>query len=343
MGIAITQIYKQTRAWAWARESWISKLWRDSRNCRREIWAWARGGGVIATHPNVAQMAESLAALDALASGVVNEGKSTEAPIFLLSTGMRSGSTLFQRILVTDPRILLWGEPLAEMTVVSTIAEMLARPLSPWVPDLWRQHVDLSSSSLATSWIADLYPPPDDFLLAIRTFFERWLSEPARRSGFARWGFKEVRLTAGDAVLLHWLYPRAKFVTLSRHPYDVYKSMVGWPHRVWYRTPDIPFDDAVTFARDWNQRALSWSQLPTGFPCFHIKYEDLIESRVDFRKLETWLGLEIKENVALSVTVGSAQQWRESNTPTRQRLSWYERLIIAREAAAGMRALGYSK
>jgi hypothetical protein len=71
-----------------------------------------------------------------------------------------------------------------------------------------------------------------------------------------------------------------------------------------------------------------------GFPSFHIKYEDLTHGKVDFRKLESWLGIEIKENVALSVAVGG--------TAKRSRLSWCERLIITREAAAGMRALGYT-
>jgi hypothetical protein len=47
------------------------------------------------------------------------------------------------------------------------------------------------------------------------------------------------------------------------------------------------------------------------------------------------LGLEIKENVALSVSVG--------RTSLRYRLNWHERFIIAHEAAAGMQALGYRK
>jgi hypothetical protein len=108
----------------------------------------------------------------------------------------------------------------------------------------------------------------------------------------------------------------------------------GWRH-VYYRRPDFCVDSAAGFARHWNRLALSWSELPVGFPCLHIKYEDLIDSRVDFRKLESWLGIELKEDVALSVVVG--------RTAVRQRLSWYERLIISREAGRGMKALGYSK
>jgi hypothetical protein len=81
--------------------------------------------------------------------------------------------------------------------------------------------------------------------------------------------------------------------------------------------------------------AVSWSQLPAGFPCVFIRYEDLTSGKVDFRKLESWLGIEIRENVALSVRLGG--------TTKRSRLSWYERLIIDREAGAGMQVLGHSK
>ena len=55
-------------------------------------------------------------------------------------------------------------------------------------------------------------------------------------------------------------------------------------------------NSAVSFARIWNHMAVSWSQLPAGFPCVFIKYEDLISGNFDFRKLESWLGIEIREN-----------------------------------------------
>ena len=92
---------------------------------------------------------------------------------------------------------------------------------------------------------------------------------------------------------------------------------------------------AAAFARHWNRIAVSWSQLPQDFPAVHIKYEDLIAGKVDFRKIESWLGLEIKENTALRVSVGG--------TAKRAQLAWFERMIIWHEAAEGMRAFGYLK
>jgi hypothetical protein len=238
-------------------------------------------------------------------------------------------------MLVTDPHLLLWGEPLGELTLVTRIAEVLNQFSTFPHNEITYIQDDLTSSRMATSWIATLCPPAHDLRLALRSLFDRWLGEPARHRGFARWGFKEVRLGATEASLLHWLYPRAKLVILSRHPYDCYRSFADARWQVYYRRPDVRVDSAAGFARHWNRLAVSWSELPEGFPSIHIKYEDLINGKVDFRELESWLGIEIKENVALSASVG--------RTAVRNRLSWYERLIIGHEAAGGMHALGYSK
>jgi hypothetical protein len=342
------QSYKQTRAWGWARETWLGDWVRACRGyrwalsarvnsgirCGRELWAWARSQEIAV--PTVEQLSESIATLAESQPHPSDGHKDSEAPIFLLSTGWRAGSTLLQRVLLTDPSLLLWGEPLGEMTIVPGIAQVLSHRISPRNLWLWKKQLDPTSISLATDWVANLYPPAEDFRLAVRTLFDRWLGETAHQRGFARWGFKEVRLGAAEATLLHWLYPRAKFVIISRHPYDCYRSLwdSGWGS-FYYRHPDLGIDSVAQFARVWNRLAVSWRELPAGFPCFHIKYEDLIEGKVNFRELESWLGIEVKEEVALSVRVGA--------TAKRQRLSWYERFIIASAASPGMHALGYTK
>ncbi len=327
--------YKQSRAWMWGRQTWLGDLSRESKTFCREMWAWVTYKPV--RFPEAAQLAQSIATLrtyglDATATGVEVE---EEAPIFLLSTGWRAGSTLLQRILITDPRLLLWGEPLGEMAVISRLAEMISHSMSPLKLRVWENQVDANSSALATSWIANLYPPTSYLRTALRSLVTEWLAKPARDRGFARWGLKECRLGATEASLLHWLYPNAKFVVISRHPYDSYRSLADACWGPYYRYPDVRIDSAASFAHHWNRLATTWSALPVGFPCFYMKYEDLVRGSVDFRKLESFLGLEIKENLALSARVGS--------TAKRDGLTWYERSIIAREARAGIHALGYSK
>jgi hypothetical protein len=321
--------------WRQARGTRAADFWREMRHFVHEIWFWARGKHVIL--PSVHHIAKSIAALHSPVSDLAQEKIDAEAPIFLLATGWRTGSTLLQRILVTDPHVFMWGEPLSEMTLVSRITEMLSDSLSPGDLKYWRTQPSLdqlNSSEMATSWIAALSPAAGDFRSALRALFDRWLGDPTRRSGFARWGFKEVRLGAAEAIFLHWLYPKAKFLVLSRHPCDCYVSLSDANfHPLYYRYPSIRVDSAAGFGRHWNHLALSWSQLPEEFPCFHIKYENLVSGHFDFRKLESWLGIEIREDIALSVSVGHSSR--------RSRPSWYEHWIIAREAAPGMRALGY--
>jgi len=332
LNLAVTPKYKETRLWIWARASWLGRAVRECRRARRELWAWTQFPKLAPA--KVQQLAASIAAIPARTPDSPDEDR--EAPIFLLSTGGRAGSTLLQRILVTDSRVLLWGEPLAQMGLIPRITEAVSGSVDPHHMQEWRKSDNPASSSLPTSWINILFPPGDDFRSALRSFFDRWLSQPAKELGYSRWGFKEVRLGAAEAILLHWLYPNAKFLILSRHPYDCYRSLVdsNW-HVCWDRYSNTVMNSAVSFARIWSQMAESWSQLPQGFPCMFIRYEDLTSGNFDFRKLESWLGIEIKENVALSLRLGG--------TTKRARLSWCERLIIDREATAGMQALGYSK
>ena len=330
---AKTRRYRQTRIWAWGRQSWLGELRRASKKFCHEISAWLSCEPV--SLPSVEKLAESTALLRTRGLDATDPKAEQEAPIFLLSTSWRAGSTLLQRILVTDPRLLLWGEPFGEMALISRIAEMVSHSISPPLLESWGSQADTNSPTLATSWIANLYPSANYFRAALRGLFDQWLGKPARESGFARWGFKEVRLGATEASLLHWLYPNAKFVLISRHPYDCYRSLADSQWETYYRYPDKPVNSAASFAHHWNRLVVSWSELPAEFPCFHIKYEDLISQKVDFRKLESWLGIKIKENVALSASIGG--------TAKRSGLTWYERLIIAREAEPGMRALGYLK
>lgn len=328
--LTVPEILLQTPAGRWMRSGARRVYHATGGSCLREFWQWARCKRV--TLPSVEQLAETLSQL----STTVDDRVDTAAPIFILSTGLRTGSTLLQRVLVTDPRLLLWGEPFGDMALVSRFAEMLcsASKFSMSQEHCISDHLD--PSSMATSWIANLYPPGDDFRGALRGFFDQWLAEPAHQRGFVRWGFKEVRLGATEATLLSWLYPRAKFLLLSRHPYDSYRSLsdAGW-HHIYYRFPDIRVDTTAGFARHWNRLVTGWSELPAGFPCLRVKYEDLVGGSLDFRRLESWLGIELRESLALSASVG--------RTAIRKRLAWHERLIIAREAAQGMQALGYSK
>jgi hypothetical protein len=271
-----------------------------------------------------------LAALEVLAPSEHLDDLDQDDPIFLLATGWRTGSTLLQRILLTDPQLLLWGEPLGRLALIPKLTESLCAISEAWPPaEYW---IGEETDELTTSWTANLFPPASDVRAALRDWFIRWLAMPARERGFHRWGIKEVRLGAAEACLLRWLFPRAKFLVLLRHPCDAYMSSAG--ARLWYRWPDWPIDSAVAFARHWNRLALSWLEVPEDFGHVVVKYEDLCSGRIDFRLLEQTLELKINEEIALSARVGS--------TPRQRGIRWYERRGILKEARRGMRAYGYT-
>lgn len=327
-----TPRYKQMPMYMWCRRTRLGDLSRGSKKFVHEISSWLSFKGV--TLPRVGELARAVALLETCGFDTTAAPANDESPIILLSNGGRAGSTLLQRVLITDPNLLLWGEPLGEMALVTRITEMISHLEQPLKLGTWKNQTDASSPALVISWIAQLYPSTTYLRAGLRAIFDQWLAKPARDRGYARWGFKEVRLGAAEASLLHWLYPNAKFVITCRHPYDSYRSFADARWVGYYRHPEMRVDFAATFAYHWNRLATSWPDLPTGFPCFHMKYEDLVSGNVDFRKLESWLGIKINEDVALSASVGG--------TTKRKRLTWYERMIIAREAAAGMRVMSYS-
>ena len=96
---------------------------RARRNFVREMWDWAQCSEIVI--PSVNQLRETISVLSSPAQ--VFEEEFPESPIFLLAAGWRSGSTLLQRILVTDPSVLLWGEPFGEMALASGLATLLCR------------------------------------------------------------------------------------------------------------------------------------------------------------------------------------------------------------------------
>lgn len=260
------------------------------------------------------------------------------SPVFVLSTGWRTGSTLLQRLLMTDRRLLLWGEPLGRFGLLTRISAAVCGMESEWPPDeFWidrRQPEDLT-----TTWVANLFPPAADFRASLRALFERWLGEPARARGFARWGFKEVRLGAAEATVLRWLYPAAHFVVITRDPVAAYSSVKGsakdWT--LYAQWPDHRVDCVVTFARHWDSLASSWGQaggLRSDLAPFVIRYEELAVSRYDLSPVARQLRLLLDPEPALARRVGG--------TDRPAAVSQLERFLLHRETRAGRCAMGYS-
>lgn len=253
----------------------------------------------------------------------------SESPIFIFAIGWRSGSTLLQRIIMTNPDVLIWGEPYGSLDIIRTFIRFILPIGGNWPPE--RYFLYNSVDLMATKWIANLYPEPKDLIEGIRKFLLELFATPVYRLGYKRWGVKEVRLGAPEAFFLKWLFPRAKFLVMIRNPVNQYSSFKGW--EPWVEWQSLKVDNVVSFARYWNYLAMSWLHLPDGFPFMMVKYEDLVARNVNFSEIEDFLSLKLTPHKALNVKVGK----RKKKKIVRN----YERWIINRETKTARKHYGY--
>lgn len=227
-----------------------------------------------------------------------------EAPVFLLATGWRTGSTLLQRILVTDPNLIMWGEPHGDLDIINRLGELVAgfgRDIAPDSVILTQRTKNMSGE-----WIANLYPRTSVIRQAMQSMVYDWLAQPAKELGYTRWGMKEVRLGYDEAALLLWLFPKAKFAVITRNPYDSYRSAMQLG-ALWERWPDRLVNDAYAYGRLWNRLALSWKSAASDFPLRLYRLEDVTSAGVDFQDLASFCNLDLKPEAAIGKKVGSAR------------------------------------
>ncbi len=142
-----------------------------------------------------------------------------ERPVFVLSAGWRSGSTLLQRALCSHPEIMIWGE---NMALVDELRALHEKACS--LQDLSETQKKRADGKIHQAWIPMLNPALENFEDGLRGLLASAYRDPARTHGKARWGFKEVRHDLETARFLHRLFPRARFLLLVRNPVDCLAS-----------------------------------------------------------------------------------------------------------------------
>jgi hypothetical protein len=203
---------------------------------------------------------------------------SMDAPIFLLSAGWRSGSTLLQRQVMTSSDVLVWGEPYGHAAAIDRLAEPVRCMTDAWPHDDWFDVPAPVDPAARQSWTANLFPPVAALLAAHVRWFETLFAEPARAAGYPRWGLKEIRLTGDHAHYLRWVFPRARIVMLYRNPYHAYRSYRRW--RSWYlRWPDDPVRGPARFGAHWRDAVTSFEAERAAVGAMVVRFEDLAEGR----------------------------------------------------------------
>jgi hypothetical protein len=228
---------------------------------------------------------------------------SQEAPVFVLATGWRSGSTLLQRMLFKH--CLVWGEPFGSSGFIERMSQPLRRFSNNWPDPEFLIDSEHWGEQLGDKWTANLYPSVETLLAAHVEFFRTLLAEPSRQRGFARWGLKEVRYGIEHAHYLRWLFPRARFVFLLRNPYECWSSYRRAGSRVQRFWPEDLIDTPEKFGQHWLNLAWGFSSRFQEVDGFLLRYEALCDPLFDPKPLEKYLGFEL-DLQARKVIVGGS-------------------------------------
>lgn len=256
------------------------------------------------------------------------------APIFLLSAGWRSGSTLMQRLIMSDKRVLIWGEPYDECGPIQALADTLKAFRLGWPPAEY-YYDGTPPEQLSGKWVANLFPAPNALWRAHRQFHDSLFDAPATASGATRWGIKEVRLGIEHARYLRWLYPNARFVLLVRDPLEAYRSYCRYG-RSWYDTfPDKPVFTPTAFGAHWRRLIEGYLDGADPLGALLVRYEDLIGANPPLAAIDAHLGIRT-DHAVLSKKVGSSERGGEKVQVNRM-----ERWLLKRAVGSVAAHLGY--
>ena len=239
----------------------------------------------------------------------------SEAPIFILSAGWRSGSTLLQRLVCSGKNVLIWGEPYDRSNLIQTLAHTAAPSSEEWPPEGYIKPSD-DLENISNQWTANLYPPKSALRSSYRALFIRLFASPAYELGAEHWGLKEVRFGYAEAMFLKGLFPKGRFLFIRRHLPDAYMSYKGfngsmnwfasWPNRAAF----TPF----SFARHWGRlsREVERAAVETGG--ILIEYEDLVAGQVNMTQLSEYCGFTVDDST-LQKRIGSGKKENAQQQP----------------------------
>ena len=262
-----------------------------------------------------------------------------EQPVFVLSAGWRSGSTLLQQMIMNNKKdLLLWGEPFAHSNIHDGLVNQFRAFTAEWPPKPYFLSA-MKPQDPTDTWVANLYPDAEDLLKAHRLFYHALFAEPARRAGCARWGLKEVRLTIDHATYLRFLYPKCKIVLLYRNPYDAYLSLSHWNTYVFRTWPNRFVATPYTFGRHWAELTRGYLDAHKKVDALLIRYEDL-DNPEAVDRLQTYLGWTVPRSSQMRL-IRELDKSQAAPRPARKPLPAAERALLTLAIRAVYRDAGY--
>jgi hypothetical protein len=191
------------------------------------------------------------------------------APILVLASGQRCGSTLVQRLLTSHPEIMIWGEHGGHLRRLFEMVDIMRA----WDEGVAPPAREAFASGAHQSWMANVLPGRDAIDNAARAFMRAFLGDPAAALGRPRWGFKEVRFGYEDAAALRTVFPELRVVHVTRDPRKMLISLDWWEQqRGWWGR-----DFTKIAVSDWEGVNRSFIDAAEGRESWWIswRYEDL--------------------------------------------------------------------
>ena len=274
-------------------------------------------------------------------------------PILILSSGQRTGSTLLQRFILSNPRIMIWGEHDGILT------DILGRydRLYEW-EQMFGHQLETFVTNGYNNFIPNMVPKPEVIWKGQRAILEALYRDPALKMGRDIWGFKEVLYDANIAVRIRDLFPDVRVVFITRHPFNCFVSLL---HEERLKPPEvnIPLHESwsrpktVQWIKNWthiNETFLDHPDITDDW-VFKLTYEQLIADIPNVtEQMIDWLGM---DRDAFDVDVFNHRRYTDRNNSSadkqdkRTKLTWddlsaEEALLITQPEIRGVaQRLGY--
>ena len=270
--------------------------------------------------------------------------KNLESPIFIFSAGWRTGSTLLQRLINSNPNAALFGEAFEHHFLWHQLANQI-KAFSPldqghacYIPMNYNKiKSDIVTDFLRNGFTANTTPPVLCLKRAHQIFIETMLKNPAENVGRKIWGIKLVRSDITVAKYFQWLYPNAKFLFIVRNPYEACNSCLNILKENKFALPLIVGSKYISNSKDYS---VHWRHCISGFVkhsgklnSILIKYEDLRAEKLN-EKIEKFLNIKLDFSV-LEKKVGGLVN--------KESLKLNDRVVIDKIAGKYIRKLNYSK
>ena len=206
-----------------------------------------------------------------------------DRPIFVLGCCHRTGSTLLQRLISSIPDVFIWGESRGETVA---ILESRARLLQ-WSAKNVGSRNDIRRLG-PMAFMANATPEQQQIDNAYRNLVRELYRYDISGTPTSRWGFKEVRHSAGHLAQLLDLFPGGRAVVINRDLGQVAESVLR-----------MEFDPSVEWEPRWTLEALTlWRENTFEMPSLpselvlRISYNSLVQNSVEtLSRIEQHLGV----------------------------------------------------